>query len=397
MLPERLAQFPHHDLRELASYLGYLGTNGETVVVKLFEAAFAKEPAPGKYEDTGSLIMSRSFQTRDQWHMVHYALAGYYEARNGENAALMTEIACIAWNAVVQRRSEKRSREELLLSTIQFRGVICDLVEDYSHIWGRSFEHEENRILAHFEELLRGWAAEGDTQRLNSALDRFAASNRTSLMWTVFLEAGAEHPLTLGAMLEGILSEPVFLTHPDYAYGGTALLGALHRVGNGEQRKRLEQLILNLPNNVRLPNEADRNSTPSWVTHAQNRILGVLEEANIVLTSVEELRRQRQTLDHLPENRRPEGPQVTSHTYSPEELAEKRGINLKEAANAEMYHLQQALNPLLDRSKGTIDAEVVENNWPLIEQCEVAVTNYSALHPQMAQQLWGTLSAHART
>ena len=391
LLPARLAQFPHHDLRELASYLGYLGTNGETVVLRLFEAAFANEPAPGEYEDTGSLIMSMSFQTRDQWHMVRYALAGYYEARNGENAALMTEVACIAWNSVVQRRVEKRSREETLLATIQFRGVECNLVEDYSHIWGRSFEHEENRILSHFEQLLAGWAAAGDTQRLNLALDRFAASNRTSLMWTVFLEAGAEHPSTLGAMLESVLNEPLFLTHQDYAYGGSALLGALHRVGNAIQRERLERLILDLPNNVRLRNEADRNPTPSWVEQAQNRLLGTLEESNIMLAPVRDLRRQRQTLEPLPENRRPEGPRITSHTYSNEELAEKRGINLKEPSNAEMYRLQQGLNPLLDRSKGTIDLEVVEHNWPLIEKCELAVTIYSALQPQMAQQLWGYL------
>ena len=39
----------------------------------------------------------------------------------------------------------------------------------------------------------------------------------TSLLWSVFLEAGAEYPSTLGVLLESILDEPVFLTHPDYA------------------------------------------------------------------------------------------------------------------------------------------------------------------------------------
>jgi len=31
------------------------------------------------------------------------------------------------------------------------------------------------------------WAATGDTARLSAALDRFAARNRTSEMWKVFL------------------------------------------------------------------------------------------------------------------------------------------------------------------------------------------------------------------
>ena len=389
--PKRLAQFPHEDLHALAESLKYLGTKGDLVVLKLFQAAFSQEPAPGQYEATGSLIMSMSFQTRDQWHMVHYTLAGYYEARQGENAALMTEIVCIAWNAVVKRRMEKRSGEKQIFATVQFRGVKCDLVEDYSHIWGRSFEHEENRILSHFEELLRGWAAAGDIERLNAALDRFAVCNRTSLMWTVLLEAGAEYPGTLGVMLDAVLNEPSFLTHPDYAFGGTALLASLHRTGTEIQRERLEKLILDLPKNVRLEDEGDRSPMPSWVEHAQNRLLGALDEAKIVLEAIRNLRKQRQKEEPLPQNRRPEGPRITSRTYSNEELVEKRGIDLKDPANREMYQLQDELKPLVDHSKGTVDLAVIERNWPVIEQCELALAKYSIAQPKMAQQLWGYL------
>src|SRR5206468_2518154 len=113
-------------------------------------------------------------------------------------------------------------RDKRVLATIAFRGVQCDLIEDYSHIWGREFEYEEKRILSHFEKLLRGWAAAGDTPRLNTALDRFAVRNRTSLMWSVFMEVGAEYPATLGVLLADVLNKSIFLTHSDYAYGATA-------------------------------------------------------------------------------------------------------------------------------------------------------------------------------
>ena len=49
MAPERLADFPHHDLNDLASNLKYLGTDGDAIVLELFEAAFAVEPEPGQY------------------------------------------------------------------------------------------------------------------------------------------------------------------------------------------------------------------------------------------------------------------------------------------------------------------------------------------------------------
>ena len=181
LMPQRLEHFPHFDLHYLADNLKHLSAHGDNVVLCLFDAAFSREPEPGHWEQRGFAIMGMQFQTSDQWNSVRHALAGYYEARDGTNAALMTEGVCVAWNAVVRRRRDKRDREEQVLATIEFRGVQCDLIEDYSHIWGREFEHEENRILSHFEKLLRQWAAAGDTARLNTALGRFAVRNRTSL------------------------------------------------------------------------------------------------------------------------------------------------------------------------------------------------------------------------
>ncbi len=333
--------------------------------------------------------MSMSFQTSDQWSMVHYALAEYYEARKGENAAQMTELACIAWNATVRRRAGRRKRDERVLATIQFRGVACDLMEDYSHLWGRSFENHVDRILSHFENLLRGWAAEGDTARLNVALDRFAVCNHTSLMWTVFLEAGAQHPSTLGPMLEGVLNEPLFLTHPDYAYGGAALFAALHKAGDATRRERLERLILDLPQSARLRNQGDRNPTSSWVEHAQNRLLGALEEPNIVLGAVRDLRHERQTAEPLPTNQKPEQPSVRFSRLSEEQKLERQGINPRTLANEEMLRLRGALKPFLDLHNKRVTAKEIEDDWPVIQQCELALERYSEREPIMAQELWG--------
>ena len=391
MAPDRLAYFPHHDLTDLASNLKYLGAQGDTIVRKLFEAAFAVEPEPGHYEDTGSAIMNLRFETRDQWHMVQHALAEYYNSRNGDNAALMTETACIAWNALVHRRSGRHREEEAVLATIQFRGTACLLIEDWSHISGRSFEYEGNRILSHFEGLLRQWAAASDMPRLNAALDRFAARNRTSLMWAVFMEAGAEYPAALGAILEGVLNEPVFLTHPDYVYGGTALLRALHKGGDATQRERLERLILDLPKNVRLRNGEERNPTPARVEHAQDRPLGALEEPNIVLATVRDLWHERQSTKPLPANPKPQGPQVISHTYSDRELLERRGVNLKEPGNEEMFRLREELRLFLNRDDKKVEPTAVERYWPVVQQCEQVLEAYATHQPEMAAELRGYL------
>jgi hypothetical protein len=386
--PERLAQFPHDDLFEAAHSIKHLGAAGDSFVLQLFGAAFTTPgPPPGEYEDTGSAIMSLRFQTSDQWHLVKYALSEYYTTRTGENAAFMTAAACIAWNA-----TERLSMEDRILATIQFRGVTCSLIEDYSHISGRGYKQDENRILTHFETLLNQWAAVGDALKLNTALDAFAISNHTALMWTVFFEAGAKYPSTLGVLLESVLVESVFLTHLDYSYGSTALLGALHKFGDIDRRERLEQLILNLPDNFRLREGESRNPLPERIEYAQNRLLNVLEESNIVLKPVQDLRRTRQAANALPENRKHEGPKASFHAISDEERVTSLGVDLKKPENEEMFRLREALKPFLDlHNKKPVDAKEVERTWPVIEQCEYALEQYAAQQPEMAKELWGHL------
>src|SRR6202030_369830 len=144
--------------------------------------------------------------------------AEYYQKRPGANAALMTDIACVAWNASVRRHGAQREGGENVMAKFRFRGVECELVEDYGHIWGRDYEHEENRILARFETLLDELAAAGGNGRLRLALDHLAARYRTSLMWMVFMQACAKHPATLVRELEPSLSESLCFTHADYNY-----------------------------------------------------------------------------------------------------------------------------------------------------------------------------------
>src|SRR5262245_19995718 len=78
MTPERLAQFPHDDLFDLAHAIKYLGPDGDVIVLRLFEAAFEAEPEPGKWEQFGSAILPMRIQTSDQWNSVHYSLAEYH-------------------------------------------------------------------------------------------------------------------------------------------------------------------------------------------------------------------------------------------------------------------------------------------------------------------------------
>jgi hypothetical protein len=189
-----------------------------------------------------------------------------------------------------------------------------------------------------------------------------------------------------------LLTEVVCLYHPDYAYAAAALLGALHKVGDQIKRERLEQLILELPINIRArrSDSWEDGKPASWVLHSQNRLLAGLEEENIVLSETRNLWLTRKTAGELHGVTARRGFEITSHTYSDEELIERRGINLKDPANAEMFRLREALKPFAETAASFSLADI-EREWSLIGESEKVAAQYHSSFPEMSQELWGYL------
>ena len=369
-----------------------LSAEGDAVVLRLFEAAFDSEPKPGEWEQFGSVIMPMTIQTSDQWNHIHYSLAQYYESCSATNAELMAEAACIAWNAVVRRRRD----EAKVIASIQFRGVQCELIEDYSHISDRSFENEENRILSRFETLLREWATAGDMARLECALDGLAKRNRSALMWALVMEAGAEHPATLGALLTNVLVEPTILANPDYAYGAALLLGALHAAAESPLRQTLESLVFDLPKNIRLRPGERRSPMSSRVEYAQDRLLSELKESNIVIPKVAKLWRSRNAKQELKPRRRSKGNDFEWDSLSNEERFERQGVSLKDPVNKELFDLQESLKPFLPADGAKFDAVQATRLWTRIARCELAVRKHRVRNAEMTNNLWGHLVGACR-
>lgn len=392
--PKRLSDFPHDDLSELADNIGHLPQEAGKIVTELFEAAFGAEPVPGSWENFGGRILAMRIQSSDQWNQIHYSLANYYATQDGGgNARVLTDAACIAWNATVGRRETRRKpprpKPLHVLSTFTFRGIATLLIQDYSHIWHRGFEPEESRILSHFETLLDQWAAGGDMPRLEAVIDIFAEKNRTSLMWNIFMEVGARHPQTLGALLLEAFDEPTFLINPDYSHPAVVLLKSLHAAGDATRRRRLERTILELPRKTKAPRGKRRAPFLEVVERSQNKALASLDEQKIELPEVLALFRKRQADRALISSTPPRALQVTEHTYTDEELVGIRGIDLEKEANREMFALREALKPFLPNDKASFNQNIVEKKWAVIARCEKAIGNYGRSHPAMAQELWG--------
>ena len=149
--------------------------------------------------------------------------------------------------------------------------------------------------------------------------------------------------------------------------------------------------LLDLPKKVPLRRGEQRKPTPSWVVYSQNRLLGVLEQPNLVLQTVRDLWQTRQSAQALPQNRRLEGPKTRSHMLSNEELVELQGIDLRDPANKEMFRLREVLKKFLARDGKIPNVNEVERYWGMIQRCEHVVRQFRKLQPKMVEELWGHL------
>ena len=383
----RLARFPHHELSQLARGLKHLGPEGEEIVSQLFEAIFTREPTPGDWEERGSVLSSMRLQTSDQWNSIRHTLANYYEMLGNNNADLVTKLACLVSNSTSHRHPDKAGVETIVLATVPFRGVACELVEDFAHICGHGSDDNRSVIVSRFREHLRGWAAANDQPRLAAALDRFARAARNSSLWSVVLEIGTEYPAPLGTLLEPVLDAPLFQMHPDYRYAGVELLAALHRIGDPSRREWLERLGLSLQQRHRAWRQTN-DALEQLIVEAQRRLLGRLRDADLVLEESRALK----AAGPLPGNERPDGIEFFSHTYTDEEVMAERGIELSEPANAEMFRLRDELKHFLRQNNRPADPAQIELRWPAVEQSEHALAHADSAHPQMARELWGYLA-----
>ncbi len=390
LAPDRLKDHPSADLGEIASHLGDLPPAGAEVVRRLYQAAFATEPARGQLRQAGSHILGLTMQTSDDWNNVHYRLAEHYRKSDGADSATLTEAACHAWGAVYRRHYLERGRPQSTAAAITFRSRTCTIPVDHSHMGQRRFEHEEGRILSRFEELLRQWAGETDPARLHAALDRFAACNPPALMWTLLMDAGADRPTTLGLLLVDLLDEPSFPVQFDLHHAADRLFGALHRIGDAALRARLESIALELPLRAALREGEQRLPVPERLQAAQDGLLAQLPEANLVRPDMVVLWRARDAAGALGRGDPSADFSVSSRVRSAREGMKLSGIDLKETANEEMFQLREKLQAVLATNKAP-DAAAVADIWLVLLESERAVQRHRAAQPAMATQLWNYL------
>lgn len=142
-----------------------------------------------------------------------------------------------------------------------------------------------------------------------------------------------------------------------------------------------------MPLTARLADGESQDLIPDRIVHAQDKLIGTLDEAHIALAEVRALRIQRSERSPLPENRESSGFTFTSRNISDEELIERKGISLKDPVNTELFRLREGLKAFREN----LTADIIEQNWALIGNSVRALRRHNSKNGEMAREVWGYL------
>lgn len=381
--PERLDLFPHWDLLSLSENIISLPTAADALVETLYETVFNRELKSDEDENIGNRLLGLYTKAKDNWEGVRYSLAKAFEQRKVDNPALITHVVCTVWaardlkewrlNAALKidlgEAHASASTEPLPLASFFFRGVECSFPEAHRLLSRPGPESKAGRILRRFEQWLDHWCQTGDPGALDIVLDSVASKTSSAEVWQCLLEKGATYPDLLGVQLQPLLKEPFLLNHYHYSHEAMNLFGSLHKSGDAQKSEWLEKIVLTLDGNT------------------QDTLLGVLDEADLLMTEVKKLRQERLQGGDLPKNLKYGGMSYSRgvrHYEENEKLAEPPClITLK--------NLHGRLQALVEGNDMHSDQPLNEGDWLLLTESEQACHTHHEKHPEWTQSVWRAL------
>jgi len=386
--PKRVEQFPSWDLFDLAHQIQHLQDSSSDIVVCLFTVVFGTEPVTDERESLGGNIMPLNVSVRDNWTTVRYVLTRYYKRHSQPEARRATHLACVAWNAVIDREQDSK-----VIAEISLHGTRCSIAEDHGRSTGYLSGTDGADIVLHFKDLLHQWAHEGDSDRLHLAIGTMLEHNHTSEIWRHFLLAAAEHPLPLGRMLIPVFDHAIFLVHPDYSYAGIRLLCALHKLVGDVEKVSLEGNILGLMD-ASLGSWDTPAANAEWYRiDAQNKLLHSILAEDILVQDLKDLKQEREEISQLPENLPPQNMTAQIIGWDEEEMLKFRGLDPDDISVKQVLQFKKDLEPFHQNTRDNFDADLIDKHWNCLSESEHYVHTIQTNHPELAEELWGHVVA----
>ncbi len=388
LIAETAAKFGDRFFWQLASETKYLVRVSPPLVADLHVAVFGNKSTAEGTEQIGGRIMPMTISRRDNYNLAEHQLKECFPAFFSTAPIDATRAVIEFLPGFRQANHPSSSGKPDRRQPFTFWGHRCHLIEDLSCIWASDSPHHGDDALVILRHTCDGWAKLAKNPKvIDPILDLVAKQNQLAIIWWNLLEAGAKVPKTLGLKLAELLEARPILMGMDTHYSAAKLLQAIFPLLSLTRRRRIENAILQLPQEKHGVAAGKRTTEDS----IRGRYLACIKPGQLVTTEAKALFAALKKIEGLRPNTKP----FVSHSFTgssdwSDYVPELKKEDLKTAThlNARAWEQKLQRHPWNDGVK--LSAGAVDEVWPDLEAAHAfAVTRSPAdLNPIVGGLIW---------
>ena len=389
-----LSQFGFEEIPWLAQEVKRLIPIDPELVEEIYRVVFSHletstEPTPLGQDRILPLISNR----RQDYEMALHALAAIFPKFLKETPERATRALITVVEAYVSQRHSRASakwHEEMF----EFEDQKPRVRIDYSAVWdeGDTYCHDEPlKMLDAFQQHLEGLAACPDTGvTIRQLVQVFVSNNRLAVLWRRLLLVGARFPSTVGKAILPLTWATPILTCIDTTTPAGDLIKAIIPTLSSEDRKRIEQAILSIPDTV-------PSNSREEAKYIRNRLLGCLADESIVTDRARDFLTELKYKNSIPPNEPPVRFGRTIGGPDGEEWCLRHeGVPVDAEPNRKIQELVRPVKDFADNHRNSIQTlQEASALLPALQALHKALSQAEAsgVHPKQRDYAWGYLAA----
>ena len=337
--PAHLQQYGYQEMFWLAEQIPALARAAPALARDVYRVAFSfveerDEQVPFSPSQILPLTQSIRQAYSSSWYSLEQAFPEFLQTSPEEATR-----ACLQALEGHVHREHSRAPEQPRSAEFRVGARTARIVEDWSYIWAAGADrHEEAlKLLTHLIDHLTELDRDVDRQaELSAILNVIVEESKFAVVWAALLRAGGRAPRRLGPWLAPLLTAPPILTFLDTLTAAGDYLAAIFGSLPAEVRAQIEHAILQITD----------DGTPSDDERAElirNRLLGCLNDADLVTPNARLLLANLRAADAVPENEPPFRFTTEWAEYTPERHLREQGVPTEEPANWRLLELEPAL------------------------------------------------------
>ena len=193
-----------------------------------------------------SQIFSMGSNRKQDYEMGLYQLAEYFP----HFLEQAPPIAIDALLKITDRYVEAEHPSSDPAVPVRLDDIETSLLPDYSSIWGRGVANHHDEPFRMLQAFQTYFEKLNDETQIREIVETIASSRPPALVWRSLLSAGSRQPATVGRVIRSLAWDHSILTERDTTELAGTFLTAIFPILTPQERARVEESILNIPQTV---------------------------------------------------------------------------------------------------------------------------------------------------